>query len=76
MSEPEISIYKYGWRMPLSIEQAFDYQLISEAEAREMGWTPPPPVPRLRRWKWALQSWWWDHKPHAHLGPCDHRDDA
>jgi len=71
MSEPEITVHKIGAYVPVSVELLLDAGAITEEEAREMGWTPPPPLPRLRRLRWALSSWWWDHKPRVHFGPCE-----
>lgn len=74
-SEPfDLTVLKLGVTMPVSTEMALDAGWITEDEARARGWTPPPPIPRLRRLRYDLQSWWWGHKPHMHLGPCDHGD--
>ena len=72
--EVTIRAVKLGRRVPVSTEAALMFGLVTEEQAREAGWTPPPPIPRLRRWRWAVRSWWWDHKPHIHLGPCNHGD--
>lgn len=64
-------VRKISATVPFSIELLLDAGAITEDQAREMGWEPPPPVPWRRRARWALQSWWWDHRPHLHLGPCE-----
>jgi hypothetical protein len=70
-----LSVRKIATRTTMSTEQALMYGLITEEQAREMGWTPPPPVSRYRRLRWALAWWWSEHRPHVHLGPCDHQED-
>ena len=27
---------------------------------------------RARAAWWSLRDWWAEHRPHVHLGPCDH----
>jgi len=74
--EPTINCVTVGGRIKVSFETLIAGGALSEDEAREMGWTPPErvPVPWLRRKRWALSYWWSEHKPHVHLGPCDHGD--
>lgn len=46
--------------LPVSLDLAVAYGVISEAEARARGWTPPPPpvhVAWRRRARWALRDW-------------------
>lgn len=74
MSEPT-NVWKIGMIVPRSVEVLLDAGAITEERAREMGWTPPPPTPRLRALRWALRSWWWDHRPRVHFGPCDIGED-
>lgn len=68
------SARKIGYTIPVSIEVLLAEGAITEEQARARGWTPQPPVPWLRRKRWALGYWWYEHKPHVHLGPCDHGD--
>jgi hypothetical protein len=74
MSEPTINVRKIGWTTYVSTEQLWFNGAITDEQAREMGYEPPAPPTRWTRWKWAARSWWWDHRPTLHLGPCDHGD--
>jgi hypothetical protein len=65
------SVQKIGYVVPFSDDVLLHNGAITEDEARSMGWTPPPPTPRLRRLRRALSAWWWEHRPHVHLGPCE-----
>lgn len=76
MTDPQITVRKHGTRVTLSVELLLLYGQITEEQARQMGWVPPPPVPRLRRWRWAVRWWWSSHRPHLHFGPCDDGGDA
>lgn len=53
---PEITVHKVSYYQPISLELAMDCGLITEAEARERGWTPPPPIPWRWRLRWRLSS--------------------
>lgn len=57
MTEPEFTAHKHSAYIPVSLEMAMDWGLITEAEARVHGWTPPPPpapVPWHRRASWRV----------------------
>lgn len=71
-----ITVHKIGATIPVSFETLIDCGEMTEEEAREMGWEPTvrPSVSRRRRLRWAMESWWYEHKPHVHLGPCNHDD--
>lgn len=69
-----IRVTKHGARLPVSVELLLEPGEITEEQARSMGWTAPPRPPRCKRWRWALSSWWFAHRPHIHLGPCNHED--
>lgn len=75
MSEP-LNVRKIAYTMPVSFETLLSAGAITEEQAREMGWTPPPPISRRRRLRWAWQDWRYRHTPHIHLGPCNHEDCA
>lgn len=73
--EPTINVRKIGYTQTISTEAALYAGLITEEQARAMGWTPPPPVPWLRRKRWAVSHWWYEHTPRLHFGPCDQEDE-
>jgi hypothetical protein len=52
-------IVKHGAVIPMSIELAMDYGLITEEEARVRGWEPTvyPPTPWRRRLRYRLWRW-------------------
>jgi hypothetical protein len=68
------AIRKIAHSVPVSVGALLAQGAITEGQAREMGWTPPPPTPRLRRFRQSVSWWWYDHKPQIHLGPCDHSE--
>jgi hypothetical protein len=72
--EPRITVRKISCIMPVSIHALIDAGAITEEQARERGWTPPPRPSRRTLLRWRLETWWYEHKPHAHLGPCNHED--
>ena len=76
MNDPEIAVKKWATRTIISTEMALHLGLITEEQARAGGWTPPEPVhvSWLRRMRWALSSWWYEHWPRVHFGPCNHED--
>lgn len=61
---------KWGAPIPLSTEIALAAGIITQEQAVAQGWTPPPPVPRLRRWRYALELWE-GKRPTLHFGPCE-----
>jgi hypothetical protein len=57
-ADPEVTVRKFAGFVPISTELAIECGLITEAEARERGWTPTvyPPIPRRTRLRWRWQS--------------------
>lgn len=72
--EPFGTVVKWASPVTLSVEMLLMAGRITEEQAIAMGWTPPPPVPWWRRARWAVELWWFDHRPTLHLGPCNHED--
>jgi hypothetical protein len=72
--QPRITIHKIAHTMNIATATLYREGVISREEAEALGYEPPRPPSCWTRWKWARQSWWYDHKPHMHLGPCDHGD--
>lgn len=72
---PSITIRKIGMQQFISTEALWMHGAITREEAIAMGYTPPPPPTKRQLRKWARQQWWYDHKPHIHLGPCPREDD-
>jgi hypothetical protein len=54
--QPHFEVRKLAAYAPMSVEMMLDYGMLSEDEARAQGWTPPPPVPRLRRLRWRARE--------------------
>lgn len=67
-------VRKYAATLPMSFEMLVASGAMTEEEALAKGWQKPTPVhvPRLTRLRRSWQWWWADHRPHVHLGPCDH----
>lgn len=55
----ELTIEKTGCIVPVSLDLAMDYGLITEEEARARGWEPyvPPPIPWHARLRWRIAAW-------------------
>jgi hypothetical protein len=70
--EPTITVQKLSNYVTMSTEMALDYGIITEAQARERGWTPPPPPTRRQRFRY-WRGHLWHKRPRVHFGPCDHR---
>ena len=69
MSDPEITVTKYGATVPISC------CVLTEATGENHCVHPPAPRARLpwHRWlRWSISAWWYDHGPRVHFGPCDH----
>lgn len=68
-------VTKIGYTIPMSYDMAIEYGLMTEEEARAKGWTPfeYPPIPFWRRVRYRIRGWW-DMRPRAHFGPCNHED--
>lgn len=69
-------VKKLSAQAVVSMQTLVDSGAMDIDTARSFGWTPPPVhTPRLTRWRWAIRSWWYDHRPHLHFGPCDYDEE-
>jgi hypothetical protein len=57
VTEPTITVHKVSAIMPVSVEMLLDAGVITEEQAREQGWAPPPPMPWRRKMRWRFQAW-------------------
>lgn len=75
MTEPTYIVRKHGTRLPVTVDMLLAAGELTEDQARDMGWTPPPKPPRLRVLRWEIRRWWYHHRPRVHLGPCEEWDE-
>ena len=66
----EFEVRKVGYTVPVSCCVMTDHTGVNYCKH-----PPYPPVSRWRRAKYALRSWWWQHRPRLHFGPCDDGED-
>ena len=72
MSEPEITYRKISAIVPISC------CLLSDSTGENHCTHEPyvsPPIPWHRRLRWSISSWWFDHRPRVHFGPCEQGED-
>lgn len=64
--ELNITVTKWGYSVPVSCCVMTAHTGVNYCEH-----PPPPPVSKWRSFKWELQAWWWENRPHIHRGPCE-----
>lgn len=67
MNDPDITVRKIGYTMPVSC-------CLLTAYSDDINYCKHPKPPPPSRWeltRWRLRDWWWRNKPTIHRGPCE-----